>query len=120
MNITKSFPFALLVTICGSGLVAANAVSKDSPASTVERGKYLVEFGGCNDCHTPMKMGEKGPEPDLSRMLSGHPKGAKLPPPPSLPTGPWAIVTAPLTAWSGPWGISYTANLTPDKTGLGD
>ncbi len=24
------------------------------------------------------------------------------------------------TAWAGPWGISYTANLTPDKeTGLG-
>jgi len=27
---------------------------------------------------------------------------------------------APFTAWAGPWGISYTRNLTPDKeTGLG-
>ena len=25
-----------------------------------------------------------------------------------------------MTAWSGPWGVSFTANLTPDKeTGLG-
>ena len=25
-----------------------------------------------------------------------------------------------LTAWAGPWGVSFTANLTPDKeTGLG-
>ena len=25
-----------------------------------------------------------------------------------------------MTAWSGPWGVSYTANLTPDQeTGIG-
>src|SRR5204862_295164 len=24
-----------------------------------------------------------------------------------------------LTAWAGPWGISYGANLTPDKPGIG-
>ena len=23
------------------------------------------------------------------------------------------------TAWAGPWGVSFTANLTPDETGLG-
>ncbi|HZQ59913.1 MAG TPA: diheme cytochrome c-553, partial [Casimicrobiaceae bacterium] len=23
-----------------------------------------------------------------------------------------------LTAWAGPWGVSYAANLTPDKTGI--
>jgi hypothetical protein len=29
--------------------------------------------------------------------------------------------TGSFTAWSGPWGISYTANLTPDpETGLGN
>ena len=30
------------------------------------RGKYLVAVMGCNDCHTPMKMGAKGPEPDFA------------------------------------------------------
>jgi hypothetical protein len=30
-----------------------------------------------------------------------------------------AAASATMTAWAGPWGISYTANLTPDSTGLG-
>lgn len=25
-----------------------------------------------------------------------------------------------MTAWTGPWGISYSANLTPDETGTGN
>jgi hypothetical protein len=89
--------------------------------SPVERGRYLVMAMGCNDCHTPWKLGEKGPEPDMTRMLSGHPEVLKLPPPPVLPAGPWGFVGAlTMTAWSGPWGISYTANLTPDpETGIG-
>ena len=89
-------------------------------ADQVARGKYLVTTAGCNDCHTPWKMGAAGPEPDMSRMLSGHPEKMELPAPPQ-PSGPWIVSAAATnTAWSGPWGISYTANLTPDKeTGLG-
>jgi len=88
--------------------------------SPVERGSYLVTVGGCHDCHTPLKMGEKGPEPDMSRMLSGHPAGLELPPPPTLAGGWMAVGSATMTAWAGPWGISYAANLTPDEeTGLG-
>lgn len=85
------------------------------------RGKYLVTVAGCNDCHTPFKMGPNGPEPDMSRMLSGHPESMVMPPAPVLPAGPWAAtVAATNTAWSGPWGVSFTANLTPDaETGLG-
>jgi hypothetical protein len=29
------------------------------------------------------------------------------------------VVTATFTSWIGPWGITYSANLTPDETGLG-
>jgi len=89
-------------------------------AKRIERGKYLVTIMYCNDCHTPFKMGPKGPEPDMSRMLSGHPENMKLPPPPKT-SGPWVMVgSGTNTAWAGPWGISYTANLTPDQnTGLG-
>jgi hypothetical protein len=29
-------------------------------------------------------------------------------------------VTQTLTAWVGPWGISYAANLTSDETGIGN
>jgi mono/diheme cytochrome c family protein len=38
-----------------------------------KRGEYLVRGGGCGDCHTPKKMEASGPEPDMSRILSGHP-----------------------------------------------
>jgi hypothetical protein len=86
----------------------------------VERGAYLVRTMGCNDCHTPWKMGAKGPEPDMSRALTGHPAGVVMPPPPP-PSGLWTWHGAATnTAFAGGWGVSFTANLTPDpETGLG-
>jgi hypothetical protein len=86
----------------------------------VVRGKYLVMTSGCHDCHTPWKMGANGPEADMTRMLSGHPQDMQLPPPPK-PVGPWIVASAATnTAHAGPWGVSFTANLTPDpETGLG-
>lgn len=87
------------------------------------RGKYLVDIMGCHDCHTPLKMGPKGPEWDMDRALSGHPEQLVMPPAPPIPPGsPWmATMGSTMTAWSGPWGTSFTMNLTPDKeTGLGD
>jgi len=86
----------------------------------VDRGAYLVSMMGCNDCHTPWKMGPKGPEPDMTRALTGHPQDVALPPAPA-PSGPWIWHGAATnTAFAGPWGVSFTANLTPDKeTGLG-
>ena len=101
----------------------ASAAEKASPnAAKVARGKYLVSTSGCMDCHTPMKVGAKGVEFDMSRMLSGHPENLQMPPAPVLPEGPWLVVSsATNTAFSGPWGVSFTANLTPDPdTGLGD
>jgi mono/diheme cytochrome c family protein len=115
-----------VLVLAGFGaFVAAVACQQAGQATTaqspIDRGRYLVTTMGCNDCHTPWKLGEKGPEPDMSRMLSGHPQDLKLPPPPALPPGPWGLTAAlTMTAWSGPWGISYTANLTPDQeTGIG-
>ena len=87
----------------------------------VERGAYLVRVMFCNDCHTPWKMGPRGPEPDMSRELTGHPADLVMPAPPKLPDGPWQWIAAGTnTAFAGPWGVSFTANLTPDEeTGLG-
>src|SRR5690348_10832867 len=99
--------------------------SQNPPAATtqspVARGKYLAVVTGCHDCHTPKKLGPKGPEPDMSRMLSGHPENAKITGSFTPAKGtPWMIATnQDLTAWSGPWGVSFAANLTPDtNTGL--
>ena len=99
--------------------LAAQAQDK-STADKLARGKYIVSTSGCHDCHTPWKMGANGPEPDMTRALSGHPQDFKLPPAPKL-DGPWVMAAAATnTAWAGPWGVSFTANLTPDReTGLG-
>lgn len=109
---------SLGVTAGGQGKSAPAQLSK---AEMVKRGEYLVAATGCHDCHTPHKMGQQGPEPDMTLALSGHQAGQKLPPPPA-PNGPWILSgTGSFTAWSGPWGISYTANLTPEpETGLGN
>jgi mono/diheme cytochrome c family protein len=113
--------------LVGSCLLLAamfwTATGQDKPdPKLVSRGKYLVNAVGCNDCHTPLKMGAKGPEPDMSRFLSGHPQEMVMPPPPASSPGPWmGTFAATMTAWAGPWGVSFTRNLTPDKeTGLGD
>jgi hypothetical protein len=110
---------AAVVTVAVA--LPAHAQSPAEGADKLARGKYLVTTSGCNDCHTPWKMGPKGPEPDMSRMLSGHPEDMALPPAPQ-PQGPWIVAGAATnTAWSGPWGVSFTANLTPDaETGLGN
>src|SRR5262249_17093684 len=113
--------------VLAGGAVAALAVVGTASAVTrerdarVRRGEYLVKAVGCGDCHTPFKIGAQGPAPDLSRLLSGHPEDLKLPPAPPPPPRPWAAAVAGrMTAWSGPWGVSFTANLTSDpETGLG-
>jgi mono/diheme cytochrome c family protein len=105
----------------GSGASAKGGAAKSSAAGgAVARGKYLVDIAGCHDCHTPQKMGANGLEADMSRMLAGHPADRTLPPPPA-PSGPWIVSSIDSnTAFAGPWGISYTRNLTPDQdTGLG-
>lgn len=112
--------FALLLALaaaCGRP-AGATQVSGADPAR-VERGRYLVNTLGCHDCHTPKKPGPDG-ELDTSRLLSGHPEGSVLPAPPAA-KGPWiASANWDFTAWSGPWGVSYAFNLTPDQnTGLG-
>jgi mono/diheme cytochrome c family protein len=100
---------------------AAAVQQEDLQARRVARGKYIVNTAGCHDCHTPWKVGPNGPEPDMTLALSGHPESMKMPPPPKLGNGPWVWTAAGTnTAFAGPWGVSYTANLTPDRmTGLG-
>jgi len=97
------------------------AASTPAAADPVARGQYLVNAIGCDDCHTPQRLGPDGLEPDLERRFSGHPASLVLPPPPALGDGPWvATVAGTLTAYAGPWGISYASNLTShETTGMG-
>jgi mono/diheme cytochrome c family protein len=106
---------ATLTTGC-TGLTA-----EEASKARAERGRYLVTVGGCNDCHTPLKMGPKGPEPDMDRMLSGHPETFPISELPRSSGAQWMMAASTTgTAFAGPWGVSFTANLTPDtNTGLG-
>jgi mono/diheme cytochrome c family protein len=71
----------------------AHAMAAD-PA--IERGKYLVNLGGCHDCHTPGYFLGK---PDDARYLGGSEVGFEMP----------------------GLGVFHGPNLTPDKaTGLGN
>jgi mono/diheme cytochrome c family protein len=120
-------PLAVAISACNQPPAAPPAAAPSAPAaaapaqSQVERGKLLVYGGGCHDCHTTKKVGPGGPEPDMSKMLSGHPEDIPVTAPFKPAAGsPWTIATTDtLTAWSGPWGVSFAANLTPDPdTGL--
>jgi hypothetical protein len=123
---TTTLTALLVSTLAGAiGFATTDPPRPTSPAAPdparVARGAYLVRAMGCNHCHTPFKMGPNGPEPDMSRELTGHPAELKMPPAPKLPDGPWIWTAAGTnTAFAGPWGVSFTANLTPDpETGLG-
>ena len=88
----------------------------------VTRGEYLVNFGGCNDCHTPKIYTDMGPVPDSTKLLAGYFEGTKLPVGDLnvISQNGLALTESNFTAWVGPWGISYAANLTPDNaTGIG-
>jgi hypothetical protein len=90
-------------------------------AALVIRGEYLVNTIGCDDCHSPKKMGPNGPELIAETRLSGFPQNAPAPKVNLTDAKKGFIVLAPdLTAAIGPWGISYAANLTPDATGTGN
>ena len=119
---------ALISTQCTDEKKEDTSTSEVKPAaaqfggfdSQVKWGERLVTICGCNDCHTPKKMGPNGPENDMSLMLSGHPE--KMPPAnidPKEAAKKGLIVTQTFTAWTGPWGTTYAANLTSDSTGIG-
>lgn len=89
-------------------------------ASLVKKGEYLVTITGCNDCHTPKKMGPKGPELITELLLSGYQAKNAIPEFDKEGTQKgFAQMSPDMTAAAGPWGISFAANLTPDETGIG-
>jgi len=99
----------------------AKTPSEESTVSNeamIARGKYLTTIGACHDCHSPKVMTPNGPEPDTTRLLSGHPQADPLGS--VIKTNEWILFSNDLTTFVGPWGISYSANLTPDETGIGN
>ncbi|MBI1805310.1 MAG: diheme cytochrome c-553 [Ignavibacteriae bacterium] len=131
MNRIVPFIIVLVVVVASILLLGSSPQSEKksegksgkSNAAMVERGRYIVNTGACNDCHSPKIYTKDGPIPDTSRLLSGHPASEPLLQIPTTILGPdkWGAVTNNhFTAWAGPWGVSFTRNLTPDTaTGIG-
>jgi cytochrome c553 len=100
------------VGMLGVAVLMAQAPAAPSPAK-LARGKYLATIGACNDCHSPKIDPQQHPDP--KRPFSGRPQTTMAP---SQQAGE-IHASLDLTAWAGPWGVSYGANLTPDpETGL--
>jgi mono/diheme cytochrome c family protein len=120
--LVAAVPLVVALSGCNRPPAEAPAPAAPSAQDQVERGRMLVVGGGCHDCHTPKKLGPAGPEADMDRLLMGHPQDqGAVPPFKQDPSSPYVIhINGDLTAWSGAWGVSYAANLTPDQnTGLG-
>ncbi len=80
-------PFAALLTIVGLCSVETAMADPAGHDEAVQRGRYLVQIGGCNDCHTAGYAEQAGAVPE-SEWLKGQAVG-----------------------FQGPWGTSYPANL---------
>ncbi len=70
-----------------AGLLALPAFAGDDDTGSIDRGRKLVVFGGCNDCHTEGYAMSEGKVPE-SEWLKGSTMG-----------------------WYGPWGTTYPINL---------
>lgn len=106
------------VTMAACNPTPEKTVNSMSQEELIKRGAYLTTIGACHDCHSPKVMTPHGPEPDPTRLLSGHPKNEPIPVTDINPD--WILFSQNLTAFVGPWGVSYAANLTPDDTGTGN
>jgi hypothetical protein len=119
--------FVLSATILSSCMdnnspkVSSSAQPAVSKEDLIKKGEYLVSTIGCGDCHSPKKMGQRGPEVIPELMLSGYPGERPVPKisVEALKNG-WGMFTPDLTSFVGPWGESFAGNITPDQTGIGN
>ena len=116
----------LVASLAGCVAIRASGSSQptDPSLELIAEGERLVHNMDCNVCHTPKVFTAEGPKWDTTRLLSGHPADEGIPPFPLDLLGPqgWGGVHSNgLTAWAGPWGVSFGSNLTPDsETGTGE
>jgi mono/diheme cytochrome c family protein len=104
----------MLMAVFAAGGASLGAETTPPRKAQVERGRYLVAIAACHDCHSPKVDAQM--TPDERRLLSGRPS-TTFPP---MQDSREIRASLDLTAWAGPWGNSYAANLTPDaETGIG-
>jgi len=87
----------------------------------IKRGEYLVNSIGCDDCHSPKRIGSNGPEVIPELRFSGYPSGRPIQSADAnaVKKG-WVLFGPDLTSSVGPWGMSFSANISSDATGIGN
>ena len=68
-------------------LLLSGSVSAQPATDMIGRGRYLIEIGGCNDCHTPGYSQSRGKIGEQQWLLGSD------------------------VGFAGPWGVSYASNL---------
>jgi predicted CxxxxCH...CXXCH cytochrome family protein len=129
--------FIFIFSRCNQGKTDKTEITKDStqaqttaalPAydgfeSQVAWGKHIVTIAGCNDCHTPKKMGPAGPEDNMDLELSGNPSQVGAPDInlKEIESKGLVVINPTFTSFAGPWGVSFASNITSDSTtGIGN
>lgn len=110
-----------LMVACNSSEASEKKKKEMSGDELVKRGSYLVNAVGCDDCHSPKKMGPHGPEIIEDLRFSGYPSERPVLPvdSQSIQKG-WMMLGTDLTSAAGPWGVSFAANISSDATGIGN
>ena len=79
-----------MLSLCLGGALACSQIQlvlAETTDTLIDRGRYLVALGGCNDCHTPGFAVSDGNVPEQQHLLGSD------------------------IGYSGPWGVSYAGNL---------
>jgi cytochrome c len=122
--ISAAFAVSLAIAIIASCNSAEGNTEKSSDVkdklAVIKRGEYLVNSIGCDDCHSPKRMGAHGPEVIPELRFSGYPSNRPIQKADTnaLKKG-WMLFGADLTSSVGPWGMSFSANISSDATGIG-
>jgi mono/diheme cytochrome c family protein len=64
----------LTVAACGAGPMGCTVAPATGSSATLERGRYMVLTGHCNNCHTAGYVAASGRIPE-DRWLMGNPVG---------------------------------------------
>jgi len=91
MNESRLLSMALIASLAAA---AGPALAAGTDRQSIERGRYIVKIGGCNDCHTPGYAMKGGRVPE-ELWLTGDALG-----------------------WRGPWGTTYPTNLRIHLSGM--
>lgn len=126
LPVLLTFATFLLFTGCNTGSQRQDdrqtaIVAQPTAEDMVKRGEYLVNLAGCHDCHSPKEMTPQGPQPIKTLLLSGYPADRPVQTAdPSVIKAGWALINFDITQTVGPWGVSFSANLTSDQSGIGN